>query len=335
VLCAGTIAACSGSPSGPTAAALSLQCPAPQTVASPTGLPIPVTFALPTTTGGTAPIATTCTPASGVSYPIGTTSVTCTALDANRQTATCGLLVTVTAPPRLSVTRYVAFGDSITEGLPRTISPALLDPAPDGSYPLVLQSLLRARYTAQTVTVLDEGVGGEIVGDGLKRLPGVLTSDAGGALLLMEGANDLNQFGVTAPDIIVSGLRDMIRLARARSMRVFVGTLLPERANGKASHPELVAPTNDKIGLMASTEDAVLVDLFAAFGGVPDPGLISSDGLHPTAAGNERIAQTFYAAIRARLEAPAALTPSARFGTAMQPATLPGVAVFRPIMDRR
>jgi lysophospholipase L1-like esterase len=299
-------------------------------VASPNGLAIPVTFAQPTATGGTAPIVTTCTPASGVSYPIGTTSVTCTALDANRQTATCGLLVTVTAPPRLSVTRFIAFGDSITEGFPHTISPALVDPAPDGSYPLVLQSLLRARYTAQSIAVLDEGVGGEIVGDGLKRLPGVLTRDAAGALLLMEGANDLNQFGTLAPDMIVSGLRDMVRLGRARSMRVFVGTLLPERAGGKASHPELVAPTNDKIGLMATTEDAVLVDLFAAFGGVPDSVLISSDGLHPTAAGNERIAQTFYAAIRARLEAPATLTPSAMFGQATQPAPLPAAGSVPP-----
>ena len=330
MLCAGVIAACSASPSGPTAPALALQCPAPQTVASPTGLPIPVSFSLPTATGGTAPIATTCTPASGASYPIGTTSVTCTALDANRHTATCGLLVTVTAPPRVSRTRYIAFGDSITEGFPHTIRPSLLDPAPDGSYPLVLQSLLRTRYTAQTIAVLDEGVGGEIVSDGLKRLPGVLTSDRGDALLLMEGANDFNQFGTAAPDMIVSGLRDMIRLARARSMRVLIGTLLPERAGGKASHPELVAPTNDRIGLMAASEDAVLVDLFAAFGGVPDPVLISSDGLHPTAAGNERIAQTFYAAIRARLEQPTAVTPTGLFGL-----TIPVAQAFRPAGGRQ
>ena len=329
VLGAVVIAACSSSPSGPSAPALTLQCPAPQTVASPTGLPIPVSFALPTATGGTAPIATTCTPASGASYPIGTTSVTCTALDANRQSATCGLLVTVTAPPRLSVTRFIAFGDSITEGFPHTISPALLDPAPDNSYPLVLQSLLRSRYTAQTIAVLDEGVGGEIVADGLKRLPGVLTADRGDALLLMEGANDLNQFGTAAPDMIVSGLRDMIKLARLRSMRVLIATLLPERAGGKASHPELVAPTNDRIGLLATTEDALLVDLFAAFGGVPDPILISSDGLHPTAAGNERIAQTFYAAIRSRLEQPTAVTPAGIFGAAIRP-IIPVAQTFRP-----
>ena len=225
------------------------------------------------------------------------------------------------------MTRFIAFGDSITEGFPHTISPALLDPAPDNSYPLVLQTLLRARYTAQTIAVLDEGIGGETVGDGLIRLPGVLTRDAAGALLLMEGANDLNQFGSAAPEMIVSGLRDMIKLARLRSMRVLIGTLLPERAGGKAMHPELVASTNDKIGLMAASEDAVLVDLFAAFGGSPDPSLISSDGLHPTAAGNERIARAFYAAIQARLEAPAAVVPNAT--AAIQP-IIPVAQAFRP-----
>jgi lysophospholipase L1-like esterase len=205
------------------------------------------------------------------------------------------------------VTRYVAFGDSITEGFPHDIVlPTLVDPAPVGSYPAVLLALLRARYTAQTITLLDEGVGGELVATGLARLPGVLTADAPGALLLMEGANDLNQYGAAGVSAAVDGLRQMVRLTRARGVPVFLGTLLPERANGtpaRAEHPELVAPLNDAIRTMASAEGAILVDLFAAFGGVPDPALISSDGLHPTSAGNQRIAQTFFDAIRARLEA--------------------------------
>ena len=96
-------------------------------------------------------------------------------------------------------------------------------------------------------------------------------------------------------------------------MSVFVGTLLPQRANGTPPHaafPELVVPANDAIRTMASAEDAILVDLYAAFGGTPDPVLISSDGLHPTAAGNDRIARTFYDAIRARLETTGASTLS-------------------------
>src|SRR6185295_3655384 len=247
ILCASTFVRCSDNPMAPSPPpAIALSCPAPTTVASATGLPVVVPFTTPTATGGTAPITTTCAPASGVTYPIGSTTVTCTAQDAKRQTATCSFRVTVTAPPRLSVTRYIAFGDSITEGFPHTIAPALLDPAPDGSYPAVLQALLRARYTAQTVSILDEGIGGELVATGVARLPGVLTADAAGALLMMEGANDLNQYGRLGVDALVAGLRQMVRSARARSMPVFVGTLLPERANGtpaRAAHPELVVPT--------------------------------------------------------------------------------------------
>jgi lysophospholipase L1-like esterase len=66
--------------------------------------------------------------------------------------------------------------------------------------------------------------------------------------------------------------------------------------------PELVVPANDAIRAMVAAEGAILVDLFQAFGGTADPLLISSDGLHPTTAGNEKIARTFYEAIRARLE---------------------------------
>ena len=98
------------------------------------------------------------------------------------------------------MTRYVSMGDSITEGFPHTLLPRLVDPAPTDSYPAVLQALLRARYTAQLIDVLDEGVGGETTSDGLARLPAVLNLDAPGALLLQEGANDLNKFGPAGSD---------------------------------------------------------------------------------------------------------------------------------------
>ena len=295
---------CGSNPAAPTPVptAITLTCPAATAVASPSGLPLTVTYAAPLAVGGTAPVTTLCSPPSGAIYAIGATVVTCSAVDTRQQNASCSFSVTVTAPPKLSATRYVSFGDSITEGLPHTLLPSLLDPAPAGSYPAVLQSLLRARYTAQTVDVLDEGVGGELVSAGLARLPAVLNLDAAGALLLLEGANDLNAYGTAGPAIILSGLRQMVRNGRGRSLPVFVATLLPERAGGRASYPELVPPTNDAIRAMAASEGAVLVDLYLAFGGTPDAGLISSDGLHPTADGNARIAETFFAAIRTRLE---------------------------------
>jgi acyl-CoA thioesterase-1 len=259
-----------------------------------------VTYTSPVAAGGTVPIATSCSPPSGFDFPIGATPVICNAVDVRQQTASCTFSVTVTAPPRTSVTRYIAFGDSITEGFPRTLGPQLVDPAPAGSYPAVLQALLRARYTANTIVVLDEGVGGELVGTGLSRLPGVLNSQPpAGALLLLEGVNDLNQFGVPGIAPAVAGLRQMIRNARGRSMVVFAATLLPQRAENRRA---LVVTMNDAIRPMVAAEGAILVDLFQAFGGTADPLLIASDGLHPTAAGYEKIAQTFFDAIRSRLE---------------------------------
>jgi lysophospholipase L1-like esterase len=302
---------CGGNTGGPTPippppAALSLSCPAPQSTLSPTGLPVAVTYTAPVATGGTAPIATACSPVSGATFALGSTAVSCNAVDARQQTATCSFTVTVTPPPRLSITRYIAFGDSITEGFPHTLVPTLVDPAPVGSYPATLLALLRARYTANTVDVFDEGLGGELVANGLLRLQAVLNGQPlGGAMLLLEGANDLNQYGAAGVAPAVSGLRQMIRAARFRSMTVFAATLLPQRANGtpaRAAHPELVVPMNDQIRTMAAAEGAILVDLYQAFGGVADNVLISSDGLHPTTAGNAKIAQTFYDAIRARFE---------------------------------
>jgi len=261
--------------------------------------------------GGAPPLTSGCFPASGALFPVGATSLLCTATDSKQRTDSCRFTVTVTQPPppspRISVTRFMAFGDSITEGL----FPFLVNPSPPGSYPAVLQSLLRARYTAQadSIVVVDEGLGGQRAADPdeFRRFTTALAANTPGAVLLMEGANDLNN-GAAAGDAaaaipaLISGLRAMVREARGRGLPVFVGTLLPQRAGGpKAGAPTTVAPANDQIRAMVANEGATLVDLYAAFGGVPDP-WIGADGLHPSKVGLEKIAQTFYDALRLRFE---------------------------------
>jgi lysophospholipase L1-like esterase len=204
----------------------------------------------------------------------------------------------------------VAFGDSITEG---KLGPAGYtgDPQFPNSYALALYNLMIARYTTQTIDMFDRGFGGErVVPDGVARLPVVLSGDAPQVLLLLEGVNDLINGGSIAS--LVDGLRTMIRAARNRvpPIVVFLGTLLPERPGGlRAGHPELIAPANDAIRQLANAEGAILVDLYAAFGGSPDPLLIDADGLHPTAAGYKKMGETFFSAIRG-LEVPAALSRS-------------------------
>src|SRR5262249_26804692 len=118
-----TIAACSKSPSAPsgpppppTPDPPSIVCPAPVTTTSPNGQPVMVSYSAPTVTLGAPPVTSTCVPPSGASFNMGATMVTCTATDAKQRTASCTFMVTVAPPPRLVVTRFVAFGDSITWG---------------------------------------------------------------------------------------------------------------------------------------------------------------------------------------------------------------------------
>jgi lysophospholipase L1-like esterase len=198
----------------------------------------------------------------------------------------------------------MTFGDSITEGL----FPFFIQ-NPPGSYPYLLETMLRARYTAQTSTivVLDEGYGGEKVADGLARFGNTINLDAPvGAVLLIEGINDLNAASVIGPasaaiPTVVDGLRAMVLVARSRGIPVFLATLLPARQGGKVGDPSVIPLANDRIRAMAAAEGAILVDLYQALGGVPDP-WIGPDGLHPSKVGLEKIAQTFFDAIRARFE---------------------------------
>ena len=227
------------------------------------------------------------------------------ATDAQDRADSCTFMVTVVPPPppppRISATTFVCFGDSISEGLDVLNQPRFI-PNPPGSYPADLQTLLSARYTTQSVSVLDEGVGGETVADGSRRLSGVLTRNRPDALLLLEGVNDLNQLGASAIPTVASGLRSMVREARGRGVTVFLATLTPQRAGAsRAFSFALVEPMNDQIRALAPAEGAVLVDLYRDFNG--EAGLlIGADGLHPTVAGYQRIAESFFTALRQRLE---------------------------------
>ena len=57
-----------------------------------------------------------CSPASGSVFQVGSTTVTCTATDQRQRTDTCAFTVVVTVPPKLNLTTFVAFGDSMTAG---------------------------------------------------------------------------------------------------------------------------------------------------------------------------------------------------------------------------
>lgn len=72
-----------------------ISCPANQSALSMTGNPIAVTYPAPTAGDNCAGVTAACAPASGSSFAVGVTTVTCMATDAANRTATCSFTVTV------------------------------------------------------------------------------------------------------------------------------------------------------------------------------------------------------------------------------------------------
>lgn len=211
----------------------------------------------------------------------------------------------------LGITRILAFGDSLTAG---TTSPALafalaLSSGLPESYPYKLQEMLAARYRDQSIETHNAGGPGEFASGGRNRLGGVLREVQPELLLLMEGANDLNNLGNlggdgvnTAIQRVVDAIEDMVREAQGRGVTVMVATLPPQRPDSPRGHgAPYLDRYNNGLRTMASKKDALLVDIHAE---VP-LSLIGQDGLHPTEEGYRRMAEAFQAAISARYESPA------------------------------
>lgn len=282
-----------------------LACP-PQVSTNTTASSVSVTFPTPEAEGGQTPVTVTCDPPSGAAFPLGSTDVACTATDALNRSASCVFPVSVGRVATISKTKFVAFGDSITVGVVATFNPSgnppyLLRNVPNDAYPAVLQRLLAARYTSQTCTVVNEGKGGERAVDGVGRASAVFNSYRPEVALIMDGYNDLGA-GEAGIDPAIAAINDMVKDARFRGARVFLATLTPPpvQVNRGISNTTIVR-FNEKLKAMARGENAVLVDVYAAF--AHDPNRYNSDdGRHPNEAGYRLIAETFFAAIRAELE---------------------------------
>lgn len=292
---------CGGSPTTPqpTPAAVTLSCPVNVETSSPAGVLPVINYSSPVATGGTGPLTVLCTPPSHTAFPLGLTPVTCTATDAAAQRATCAFSVNVTARPLLSQTRFLAFGDSLTEGKLSVTLELLID-SPAHSYPVKLTTLLAARYPDQQIIVVNEGFAGERVVDSVNRFWAAMAQHRPESVLLMHGVNDLNGLEDGRVQATVDGLEALVKAATSLGVTPFLASL-PPIGPPKSGCPECVVPLNERLRSMSASKGAVFVDVYAAWGN--RPGLMGADGIHPTEAGYEVIAEAFFEAIRNRLEA--------------------------------
>jgi lysophospholipase L1-like esterase len=258
-----------------------------------------VVYEPPQVVAGEPPVRTTCTPPSGSTFQLGTTTVACNTRDSVGRTSTCSFTVTVGTPPHLSATSFMAFGNSITEG--KNGSGVIVD----DPYPEILQQMLAARYVTQSITVANRGLGGEQTGTGSDRIKSELAALHPEVVLLEEGVNDLLAGDPTRIGPMIEALADIVHKSKASGATVFLATLLPTRPGsprGDGPAP-LIPEANRQIRALASAEHVPLVDLYLGVNGSTEP-YIDIDGLHPNQVGYQKMAQVFFDSIRGTLEMP-------------------------------
>ena len=283
-----------------------LLCPSDITVSSDTGEPLPVHFTLPPSETTHPPVTVKCSPEPDSEFPVGSNQVVCTAVDTVGQ-ASCSFKVAVSLPERrLKFTKFLAFGDSVTEGFLReppeftpAFQPLFLDPGEN--YPHKLEQMLRTRYGSNDIVVINQGLGGETILQGMDRIVTAIATHQPQVVLLLEGYNGLRDTPISQAR---AGLRSMARWAETHGAQVVLATLFQvsdERESSRPGSQATIDDLNDAIrGLGSSLGHGGVADLEESFGtGV---GLLGTDGLHPNPAGYQRVAETFRDEIVRRFE---------------------------------
>lgn len=199
-------------------------------------------------------------------------------------TAVCAaLLCCAGTAATVSADTVVCFGDSITAGYQAT------------GYPVYLQSM------QSSSTIINEGVGGEDTWHGVSRFTEVLAARKPNYVVIMEGANDVVE-GLS-PSSTSYNLANMAQQARDAGAVPIMSTITPNSKPGYT--PE---DYNPGIIQAAASGGFTLVDTYSRV--VNDWSRINVDGLHPTDAGSQMIAEGFSQALASVRSSPAASSSS-------------------------
>jgi acyl-CoA thioesterase-1 len=155
--------------------------------------------------------------------------------------------------------------------------------------------------------VVNLGISGATAEQALQQELPVAADAAPTLAAVWLGVNDIEQ---NVPlDAFSSNLTGVLSGLRQTGARLFVANLPDLRLlpafNGRdpAALDTQVRSWNAAIGRIANEQGATLVDLYTAWGDLKDAkeraALVSADGLHPTSAGYNRLADLFWQTIEA------------------------------------
>jgi acyl-CoA thioesterase-1 len=189
------------------------------------------------------------------------------------------LLATVAAPA--AVKTLLFYGDSITAGYG-------LDPGE--AYPALLQQ--KIDDAGLQWKVVNAGLSGETTAGGLRRLDWILRQPVDIFVIELGGNDGLR--GV-APETTRANLQTMIERIRAKQPRVTIvlaGMQIP--TNMGRDYAQAFARIYPDL---AEKNHATLIPfLLEGVGGIPE--LNQPDGIHPTAAGHRKVAETVWNVIK-------------------------------------
>jgi acyl-CoA thioesterase-1 len=174
-------------------------------------------------------------------------------------------------------------GDSLTAGLG-------LDP--QDAYPAVLQRKLRDH--GYSLEVVNAGVSGDTSADGLRRLDWALDGNVE-VLIVALGAND----GLRGlpPSQMKTNLQQVITRARQRGIGVMLAGMEAPPNYGDKYTKEF----RDVFKDLASANHLVFVPFL--LNGVAGVGTLNqADGIHPTATGASRVADTIWPSLEKMIE---------------------------------
>jgi acyl-CoA thioesterase I len=188
------------------------------------------------------------------------------------------------APAAADPVRIVGFGDSLMAGY-------RLDPG--NSFPERLEIALRD--AGHDVVITNAGVSGDTTSGGLERLDWSVPDDTD-IVLLELGANDMLR-GIS-PDIAEANLREIVEALRARSIEILLMGMLATPSMGGE-----YAEAFDEIYPRLAEEYDLAFYPFVLDGVTANPELLLEDGMHPNAAGVERMVEGVMPLVVEMLEA--------------------------------
>ena len=168
--------------------------------------------------------------------------------------------------------KIVGFGDSLMAGY---------NLGPDEGFPKKLEAALRAR--GHDVSIADAGVSGDTTSGGLSRLDWSVP-DGTDLVILELGANDMLR-GV-APAIAEKNLDAMMASLKGRGIAIVLAGMQAAPNLG----PDYGKAFNGIFPTLAQKYGAPLIPFFLE-GVAANPSLQLDDGLHPNAAGVDRMVE--------------------------------------------